>query len=78
MSKLKFLRIVYLMPVLLLGLWPVPVNCVQCGDQVLVESLYARVASSWEDNFFCGHECASKWLDEHPRYDDDGNVIRRN
>ena len=77
MRRLRFLRVVYLMPILLLGLWPVPVNCVQCGDQVIVESVFARVASRFEDNFFCGLGCAHEWLSEHPLYDDNGDIIRR-
>lgn len=77
MSRLKFLRVVYLMPILLLGLWPVPINCQQCSDQVAVECFFARVASRFENNFFCGHECANRWLDEHPLYDENGNIIRR-
>ncbi len=77
LRRLKFLRIVYLMPVLLLGLWPVPVNCQQCGDQVLVESVFARVAASWEENCFCGFDCAVEWLEEHPLRDDNGDIIRR-
>ena len=77
MARLKFLRVVYLMPLLLLGLWPVPLNCVQCGDQVAVESVFARIASQWEDNFFCSMDCACEWLEEHPLYDDNGEIIRR-
>ena len=77
MRRLRFLRVVYLMPILLLGLWPVPINCQQCGDQVIVESVFARVASHWEDNFFCGLGCAHDWLAEHPLYDENGDVIRR-
>lgn len=77
MSRLKFLRVVYLLPILLLGLWPVPINCQQCNDQVIVESFFARVASKFEDNFFCGHECANEWLAEHPLYDENGEIIRR-
>ncbi len=77
MKRLKFLRVVYAMPLLLLALWPVPINCVQCGDQIMVESVAARVASSWEDNFFCGLGCAQCWLDEHPLYDENGDIIRR-
>ncbi len=77
MNRLKFLRVAYLLPILLLGLWPVPVNCVQCGDQVIVESVFARVASRFESNVFCGFGCAHEWLDEHPLYDDNGNIIRR-
>ncbi len=77
MNRLKFLRVVYLLPILLLGLWPVPVNCVQCGDQVIVESVFARVAGGWESNFFCGFGCAHDWLDEHPLRDENGDIIRR-
>ena len=77
MSRLKFLRVVYLLPLLLLGLWPVPVNCQQCGDQVIVESVFSRIASSWEDNFFCGLNCAHEWLEEHPIIrDENGEIIR--
>ena len=76
MRRLKFLRVVYLFPLLMLGLWPIPVNCQQCGDQVHVESVFARVASKWEDNFFCGFPCANEWLDEHPIFrDQDGNIL---
>ncbi len=77
MSRLKFLRVVYLMPLLLLAFWPVPINCQQCGERVAVESVAARMVSSWEDNFFCGFSCAEEWLEEHPLYDDNGNIIRR-
>ncbi len=77
MRRLKFLRVVYLMPILLLGLWPVPVNCVQCGDQVIVESVYSRIASDFESNFFCGLGCAHEWLTEHPLRDENGDIIRR-
>ena len=77
MSRLKFLRVVYLLPLLLLGLWPVPVNCQQCGDQVIVESVFSRVASNWEENFFCGLNCAHEWLEEHPILrDENGEIIR--
>ena len=78
MRQRKFLRVVYLLPLLCLGFWPVPINCQQCGDQVTCESVFARVAAGWEDNFFCGWRCAEEWLREHPLYDSDGNVIRRN
>lgn len=77
MRQRKFLRVVYLLPLLCLGFWPVPINCQQCGDQVACESVFARVAAGWEDNFFCGWRCAEEWLREHPLYDSDGNVIRR-
>jgi hypothetical protein len=77
MSKLKFLRVVYLLPILLLGLWPVPIDCQQCGHQVAVECFFARAVSRFEDNFFCGLGCAKDWLNEHPLYDDNGDTIRR-
>ena len=77
MNKLRFFRVVYLMPILLLGLWPVPLTCQQCGDQVAVESVFARIAARWEDNYFCGFDCAVEWLDEHPLRDENGDIIRR-
>ena len=77
MGRLRFLRVVYLFPLLMLGLWPVPLNCQQCGDQVGVESVFARMASGWEENFFCSMDCACEWLEEHPLYDDNGDIIRR-
>jgi hypothetical protein len=77
MRRLYFLRVIYLAPLLCLGLWPVPLNCQQCGEQIAIESVFARIASSWEDNYFCSFTCAGDWLEEHPLYDDDGNVIRR-
>ncbi len=77
MRRVSFLRVIYLLPLLLLGLWPVPLNCQQCGKQITVESVFARVAAGWEDNYFCSFECANKWLEEHPLYDDEGNIIRR-
>jgi hypothetical protein len=77
MRRISFLRVIYLMPLLLLGLWPVPLNCQQCGRQIAVESVFARVAAGWEDNYFCSMDCAVKWLEEHPLYDYDGNIIRR-
>ena len=78
MSRLKFMRVVYLMPLLLLGLWPVPIVCQQCGERVGVESVFARVASDWEDNFFCGFGCADQYLKEHPIYRAlDGTIERR-
>ncbi len=77
MKRLKFLRVFYLAPLLLLALVPVDIPCVQCGGTVLTESFAARVASDWESNFFCSHSCAHDWLDEHPLYDEDGNIIRR-
>ena len=76
MRRLRFLRVVYLLPLLMLGLWPVPVNCQQCGDQVLVETVFERVAAGWEDNFFCGFPCANDWLKENPIFrDQDGRII---
>ena len=77
MNRLRFLRIVYLLPVLLLGLWPIPINCQQCGDRVAVECFFARVAARFEDNMFCGFDCAVDWLEEHPLYDENGEIIRR-
>lgn len=77
MRQRNYLKLLYLLPVLALGLWPVPINCQQCGEQVACESVLARAVSGWEDNFFCGFDCAGDWLQEHPLYDLDGNVIRR-
>ncbi len=77
MRRIRFLRVIYLLPLLLLGLWPVPLNCQQCGRQIAVESVFARVAAGWEDNYFCSFTCANKWLEEHPLYDEEGNIIRR-
>jgi len=74
--RFKFLRVVYLMPILILGLWPVPLSCQQCGDQIGVESVFARIAARWEDNYFCGLACAHAWLEEHPvERDEKGNVV---
>ena len=77
MRTRKALRVMYFLPLLALAFWPVPINCQQCGERVAVESVAARVASSWEDNFFCGLGCAHEWLEEHPLYDDNGDIIRR-
>lgn len=77
MRRLSFLRTVYLMPLLLLGLWPVPIKCQHCNNQMAVESVFARIAAGWEDNYFCSFNCANAWLEEHPLYDDKGNIIRR-
>jgi hypothetical protein len=54
----------------------VPLTCQQCGDQVGVESVFARIAAKWEDNYFCGFDCAVEWLEEHPLRDENGDIIR--
>ena len=76
MNKLKFLRVIYFLPLLLVGLWPVSIPCQQCGSQAHTEILFARIACGFEDNFFCSFKCALEYLDENPReFDDNGNVI---
>ncbi len=78
MNKLKFLRIFYLSPILLIGLYPISIPCQQCSRIAYSENIYARIVSNWEDNFFCSFECALDWLDENPReFDKDGKVIRK-
>lgn len=78
MNRLKFLRVVYLMPVIMLAFWPMNVNCSQCGDVVLTESFAARIASGFEKNFICGLECAQDYLDANPLMRDaNGDIIRR-
>ena len=76
MNKLKFLRAVYFLPLLLIGLWPVNIHCQQCGTVAYQEILFARIAARFEDNFFCSFDCALEYLKENPReFDDSGNVI---
>ena len=76
MRRLRFLRVVYVMPLLMLGFWPMNVNCQQCGDVVLTESFVARLASGFETNFLCGLECAQDYLDDNPiERDADGRMI---
>jgi hypothetical protein len=76
MNRLKFLRVVYLSPLLLIGLYPVSIPCQQCSNEAYSESIYARIASKWEDNFFCSFTCATDWLEENPReFDETGKVI---
>jgi hypothetical protein len=77
MKRLRFLRVVYLMPLLMLAFWPVNVNCQQCGDVVFTEKLMARIVSDWESNFLCNLACAQDYLDDHPIHrDSDGEIIR--
>lgn len=76
MNKLKFLRVVYFLPLLLVGLWPVNIPCQQCGTDTYKEILFARIASRFEDNFFCSFDCALDYLDENPReFTDEGEVV---
>lgn len=78
MNRIKYIRVIYLMPLLALMFWPVSINCQQCGDRVAVESYASRIASGFEDNFFCGFSCAHEWLEEHPIYrNEDGDIIGR-
>ena len=78
MRRLRFLRVVYAMPLLMLAFWPMNVNCQQCGDVVFTESFAARLASGFEKSFLCGWECAQDYLDAHPLMRDaNGDIIRR-
>ena len=76
MRRLRFLRVVYMMPLLMLAFWPVNVQCSQCGGRVLTESLIARWASGFEENFLCGPECAEQYLVDNPlERDVEGRII---
>ena len=76
-NKLNLLRIIYLCPLLLLiGLIEVPVGCEMCGDEVIRESLYCRVASKFDDNYLCGWECALDYLEANPlEFDENGDIV---
>ena len=76
MRRLRFLRVVYMMPLLMLAFWPMNVNCHQCGDVVLTESFLSRLASGFEENFLCSVECAEDYLINNPlERDEEGRII---
>lgn len=79
MRRLRFLRIVYLFPILLLAFWPVGIPCEQCGVHIVSHSFAARLAARFEDNFLCGMDCALDYLKDNPiERDDQGNIIIKN
>ena len=78
MRRLRFLRVVYALPLLMLAFWPMNVICHQCGDVVLTESFMARLASGFDKNFICGLDCAQDYFDSNPLIRDaNGDIIRR-
>jgi hypothetical protein len=72
------MRCFYLTVLLALLCWPVPIRCQSCPTVVHTESVMARIASGWPHNFFCGFECANKWLEAHPiERDDEGSIVQK-
>ena len=78
MNKLKFLRVVYFLPLLLIGLLPVSIPCEQCGEEAHSETFFARAASNFEDNFLCSFNCALDYLEDNPlEVNDKGDILRK-
>lgn len=76
MNKLKFLRVVYILPLLLIGTINITVPCEQCGNPAFSEMLYARFVSNFDPNFLCSMSCAEDYLRDNPlEYDENGNII---
>ena len=79
----RFKKVVPILSFLLVFTWflciyKVDVNCEQCGNPVLRESIAARIISGWEDNFL--HKvCVIPYLIDHPiERDENGDIIRKN
>lgn len=79
----RFKKVMPILSFLLVFTWflcvyKVDVNCEQCGLPVTKESIAARIASGFEDNFL--HKvCVIPYLNDNPlEYDENGEMIRKN